>query len=51
MMSTIARDEIVAPVIIVTHKTSRADLDHALAAMAKTDVVIEEPVALRIETV
>ena len=40
-----------APVIIVTHKTSRADLDHALAAMAKTDVVIEEPVALRIETV
>ncbi|MDF1669090.1 MAG: homoserine dehydrogenase [Roseovarius sp.] len=40
-----------APVLIVTHKVTRNDLDHALAAMAKLDVMKETPVALRIETV
>ncbi|SEQ90449.1 homoserine dehydrogenase [Thalassovita taeanensis] len=40
-----------APVLIVTHKTTRAELDVALAAMAKTDVMTEAPVALRIEMV
>ncbi|MFY0681351.1 MAG: homoserine dehydrogenase [Thalassovita sp.] len=39
-----------APVLIVTHKTTRADLDTALGEFAKTDVIAEEPVALRIET-
>ena len=38
-----------APVLIVTHKTTRAALDTALAAMAGTGVVVEPPVALRIE--
>ncbi|MFK7751489.1 MAG: homoserine dehydrogenase [Sedimentitalea sp.] len=40
-----------APVLIVTHKTTRAALDEALGAMAKTDVVASDPVALRIESV
>ncbi|MGD9865796.1 MAG: homoserine dehydrogenase [Pseudodonghicola sp.] len=38
-----------APVLIVTHKTTRAALDVALEAMAGTDVMASEPVALRIE--
>ena len=41
----------IAPVLLVTHKTTKADLDAALAAIEKTDVVTEAPVALRIETV
>ncbi|CUH85770.1 homoserine dehydrogenase [Thalassovita mediterranea] len=40
-----------APVLMVTHKTTRADLDAALAGIEQTDVVTEAPVALRIETV
>lgn len=40
-----------APVLIVTHKTTRADIDHALAAFADTSVVAGDPVALRIEEV
>jgi len=40
-----------APVLIVTHKTTRADLDHALGAMGRTGVVYGDPVALRIEEV
>jgi homoserine dehydrogenase len=40
-----------APVLIVTHKTSRPDLDAALAAMPGTGVVEGTPVALRIEDV
>ena len=40
-----------APVLIVTHKTPRAALDTALAAMVGTNVVEGEPVALRIEQV
>ena len=38
-----------APVLIVTHKTTRASLDDALSALKQTDVVAVEPVALRIE--
>ena len=38
-----------APVLIVTHKTTRAALDSALEAMQGTDVVTSNPVALRIE--
>ena len=40
-----------APVLIVTHKTSRADLDAAISAMAGTGVLVSDPVALRIEAV
>ncbi|MFD1341419.1 homoserine dehydrogenase [Litorisediminicola beolgyonensis] len=40
-----------APVLIVTHRTTRSALDEALAAMARTGVVASEPVALRIERV
>ena len=44
-------DETTAPVLIVTHQCVRADLDRAIAAMARTGVVEGEPVALRIEEV
>ena len=40
-----------APVLIVTHKTTRSALDEALAAMESTDVIASAPVALRIESV
>lgn len=40
-----------APVLIVTHKTSRRDLDAALAAMTDLDDIQGTPVALRIESV
>ncbi len=40
-----------APVLIVTHKAARANLDSALAAMDGTGVLVSEPVALRIEEV
>jgi len=38
-----------APVLIVTHKTTRDAIDHALAALPATRVVEGEPVAIRIE--
>ena len=44
-------DDALAPVLIVTHKTTRADLDAALNAMARLDVIDGKPVALRIEMV
>lgn len=40
-----------APVLIVTHKSARANLDGALAALPGTGVVVGAPVALRIEDV
>ena len=40
-----------APVLIVTHPTSRAALDGALAELPETEVVMGAPVAIRIETV
>ncbi|MEL6549776.1 MAG: homoserine dehydrogenase [Pseudomonadota bacterium] len=40
-----------APVLIVTHKTTRADIDAALDAFAATDVIAGTPVTLRIEAV
>jgi homoserine dehydrogenase len=39
-----------APVLIVTHKTSRGALDKAIADFSNTGVVLGKPVALRIET-
>jgi homoserine dehydrogenase len=46
-----AHDEGTAPVLIVTHRCTRDALDHALARMPDTGVVVGEPVALRIEAV
>ena len=43
--------ETTAPVLIVTHKCSRKDLEAALRAFPATGVVEGEPVALRIESV
>ncbi len=40
-----------APVLIVTHRTTRDALDHALAGFAATGVVPGSPVAIRIESV
>jgi len=40
-----------APVLIVTHKCTRSQLDQALEAIAALDVVTQTPVALRIEQV
>jgi homoserine dehydrogenase len=40
-----------APVLIVTHKTSRSALETAIAGMTKTTVLVGEPVAIRIEAV
>ncbi|WP_375262380.1 homoserine dehydrogenase [Palleronia sp.] len=42
-------DASVAPVIMVTHKAGRPDLDAALQTMSETGVLMGEPVALRIE--
>ncbi|MBO9399034.1 homoserine dehydrogenase [Shimia sp. R9_2] len=50
MRQTRHNDEL-APVLIVTHKTQRAALDEAIAAMQSTGVVASAPVALRIEQV
>ncbi len=38
-----------APVILVTHRTTRANLDKALAAIRKTSVSLIQPIAIRIE--
>lgn len=40
-----------APVLIVTHRTTRSALDEALDAMSRLDVMALQPVALRIESV
>jgi homoserine dehydrogenase len=45
------RKEPTAPVLIVTHKTTRAALDAALVAMEQTGVLTGEPVAIRIEDI
>ncbi len=50
-MRQYAHAENTAPVLIVTHKTTRAALDVALEDLRNTDVVSGEPVALRIEQV
>ena len=40
-----------APVLIVTHKTTRTALNEAIAAFKGTDVVHADPVAIRIEEI
>ena len=48
-MRQYGHDEASAPVLIVTHRCARADLDRALEGFAATGVVLGEPVAIRIE--
>ncbi|MCV6587172.1 MAG: homoserine dehydrogenase, partial [Marinibacterium sp.] len=50
-MRQYGHNEPTAPVLFVTHKTTRAALDTALSGIAKLDVVDGTPVALRIEGV
>jgi homoserine dehydrogenase len=38
-----------APVLIITHKTTRDAIDHAIALSLKTGVLVGEPVAMAIE--
>ena len=40
-----------APVLIVTHKTTRDAITHAISGFAATGVVVGDPVAIRIEAV
>jgi len=40
-----------APVLIVTHKTSPSAIGEAIEGMKKIDVMVDEPVAIRIESV
>ncbi len=40
-----------APVLIVTHKATRDDIDHAVGLFAATGVLVGAPVVLRIEAV
>ena len=50
-MRQYGHDDATAPVLIVTHKTTRDAIDHALAGFAATGVMVGHPVALRIEPV
>jgi homoserine dehydrogenase len=50
-MRQYGHSEATAPVLIVTHKTTREALDEALNAMLETGVMASVPVALRIEHV
>ena len=50
-MRQYGHDDTLAPVLIVTHKTTRRAVLDAMAEMAATDVLVGDPVALRIETV
>ena len=50
-MRQYGHNDTAAPVLIVTHKTTRSALDAALADFAATGVVTGEPVAIRIESV
>ncbi|MEM1232516.1 MAG: homoserine dehydrogenase [Pseudomonadota bacterium] len=50
-MRQYGHDDETAPVLIVTHETTRADIDTALDAFATTDAVAGTPVTLRIEAV
>ncbi len=50
-MRQYSHDQAAAPVLMVTHKTTRAELDHALAGIKATGVSLKPPVAIRIEDV
>ena len=48
-MRQYGHNDTAAPVLIVTHKTTRTALDEALSAFQGTGVVSGDPVAIRIE--
>ncbi|SMX24713.1 homoserine dehydrogenase [Boseongicola aestuarii] len=50
-MRQYGHEDTTAPVLIVTHKTTRSTLDEALSAMDSTGVLAGAPVAIRIEEV
>lgn len=50
-MHQYGHDGATAPLVIVTHKTSRRDLDIALAEISALSASLAAPVALRIETI
>ncbi len=50
-MRQYSHEESTAPVLIVTHKTTRDALDSAIAGFEATGVIASDPVAIRIETV
>jgi len=50
-MRQYSHEESTAPVLIVTHKTTRGALDSAIAGFDATGVVTSDPVVIRIETV
>jgi homoserine dehydrogenase len=50
-MRQYGHEESTAPVLIVTHKTTRIALDEAVAGFAETGVIMGQPVAIRIEQV
>jgi homoserine dehydrogenase len=50
-MRQYGHEDTTAPVLIVTHKTTRTALDEALAGFEDTGVVAGKPVAIRIEAV
>ncbi|SFR12931.1 homoserine dehydrogenase [Poseidonocella sedimentorum] len=50
-MRQYGHDDTAAPVLIITHKTTRGALDEAIAAIETLNVVTDTPVALRIEEV
>ena len=50
-MRQYGHEDTTAPVLIVTHKTTRTALDEAIAAFPETGVLAGEPVAIRIEQV
>ena len=50
-MRQYGHDDATAPVLIVTHKCTRAALDDAITAMGQTGVLATAPVVLRIEDV
>ncbi|MDF3414203.1 homoserine dehydrogenase [Sulfitobacter sp. M57] len=50
-MRQYAHEDTSAPVLIVTHKTTQADIETAIASMDSTGVMAGAPVALRIEEV
>ena len=43
--------DLAAPVVIVTHKTLPETLNNALITVAKTGVILEDPVMIRIEDI
>lgn len=44
-------DKPTAPVLIVTHRTTREAVDAAIVGMAATGVLASDPVSIRIEAI